>query len=65
MARFEDGVFNKREPGFFGFDLAEITDRPHLDLLTKHGLQLFQFAGIMAGQYQLFDQPAHGSGNTS
>ena len=53
IARFKNRVFNERQAGFFRFNAAEFSNRAQLHRLAEHGLKFFEFAGVVAGQYQL------------
>ena len=53
IAGFKNRVFNKRQAGFFRLDAAEFSNRAQLHRLAEHGLKFFEFAGVVASQYQL------------
>ena len=64
VTRLENGVFNERQAGFFWLYLAEFANRTQLHGLAEHGLQFLEFAGVVAGQYELLEIH-HSPGNTS
>ncbi|MNS95656.1 hypothetical protein D3C72_1299240 [compost metagenome] len=64
VARLEDGVLDERQAGFFRLDLAELADRAQLHGRAEHGLEFLEFAGVMAGQYELLEIH-HSPGKTS
>ncbi|MCY1414736.1 hypothetical protein D9M71_301950 [compost metagenome] len=64
IAGLEDGILDKRQAGFFGLHAAELTNRAQMYGLTEHGLEFFEFAGVMAGQHDLLEIH-HSPGKTS
>ncbi len=64
VACLEDGVLDEGKTGFLRFHLAELADRAHLHAGAEHGLEFLEFAGIVAGQHQLFELD-HSSGKIS
>ena len=64
VACLEDGVLDERQAGLLRFDLAEFADRTQLHGLAEHGLEFLEFAGVVAGQYELLEIH-HSPGNTS
>ncbi|MNL12978.1 hypothetical protein D3C87_1338630 [compost metagenome] len=55
VACLEDRVLDERQTGFFRLDLAPLANRAQLHRFAEHGLEFFEFAGVMAGQYELLD----------
>ncbi|MNI47297.1 hypothetical protein D3C73_1018090 [compost metagenome] len=53
IAGLEDGVLDERKAGLFRLDAAEFANRAQLHRLAEHGLEFLEFAGVVAGQYEL------------
>ena len=53
IAGLKNGVLDKRQAGFFRLDAAELSNRAQLHRLAEHGLKFFEFARVVAGEYQL------------
>ena len=64
IARLEDGVLDERQAGFLRLDAGEFADRAHAHMLAEHGLEFLELAGVVAGEYEFFEQH-HSSGKTS